>query len=651
MLQLTDIALQRGGRVIFNGLSSTIHAGQKYGIVGRNGAGKSTLFNLLLGALKPATGTRSEAASADTVRDDALSDWTPMTPERGAVSVPAGWRVSFMAQQVAASDRPALDFVIDGHAELRRVERDLAAAEAADAPLRAAELHARFADLNGYSARADAAAILHGLGFASGTFDRAYHTFSGGWRIRLNLAQALMRPADLLLLDEPTNHLDLDATLWLETWLTRFSGTLLVIAHDRAFLDRVTDHTLHLHDAEATTYRGNYSEFERQRAEALLLQQAAFERQQAARKHMEAFVARFRAKATKARQAQSRLKALERMESVAPVYADSPYQVSFPTPDRMSTPLLNFDRVAAGYGSTCVLSGINRSILPGARIGILGANGAGKSTLLKTLVGALPPQDGAVVQGANAGIGYFAQHQLETLDPALTVLQQLLQARPGGREQWGRDYLGGWGFSGDLAERRCAVLSGGEKARLALALLTLDEPALLVLDEPTNHLDLDMREALALALQEYGGALVLVSHDRSLLARVVDDLWLVSDGRVTTFDGDLDAYTTTRAPVTGTRATSHERRAARQESAAARQREKPLRDQARKLEARIETLTNQLRTIESRLADVNIYQSLPAAELDALLTESGRLRKDIESAETAWFEAEAALEALARGDP
>jgi ATP-binding cassette subfamily F protein 3 len=646
MLQLTDIALQRGGRVIFEGLSGTIHAGQKFGIVGRNGSGKSTLFNLLLGALSAPGGRRPAAVPGD---PGLGADWTLLTPERGSVSVPSGWRFSCMAQQVAASDRPALEFVIDGHAALRQVERELAAAELADDPLRLAELHARFADLDGYSARADAAAILHGLGFASSAFEQPYRTFSGGWRIRLNLAQALMRPADLLLLDEPTNHLDLDATLWLETWLMRFAGTLLVIAHDRAFLDRVTDHTLHVHDAHATVYRGNYSEYERQRAEAMLLQQAAFDRQQAARKHMEAFVARFRAKATKARQAQSRLKALERMEAVAPVYADSPYQVSFPTPERMSTPLLNFDRVDAGYGGTRVLAGINRSILPGARIGILGANGAGKSTLLKTLVGALQPIDGAVVRGANAGIGYFAQHQLETLDPELTVLQQLLAARPGGREQWGRDYLGGWGFSGDLAERRCSVLSGGEKARLALALLTLDEPALLVLDEPTNHLDLDMREALALALQSYGGALVLVSHDRSLLARVVDDLWLVEAGRVTTFDGDLDAYTTTRTPVTAARATGHERRTARQESAAARQREKPLRDQARKLEARIDTLSQRLRSVESRLADADSYRSLPPNELDALLAESGRLRKDIESAEAAWFEAEAALEALTQG--
>jgi ATP-binding cassette subfamily F protein 3 len=624
MLQLLDIALHRGQQSLFDGLTCNVHAGQKVGIVGRNGAGKSTLFQLLLGSLQP---------------------------ERGDVLVPSGWRVSHMAQQVEATERPALDFVIDGHAALRRLEREIAAAEAADDPMRLATLHTAYADLDGYAAEAQAAEILHGLGFSSEAFGKPYRAFSGGWRIRLNLAQALMRPADLLLLDEPTNHLDLDATLWLEGWLTRFRGTLLLIAHDREFLDQVADYILHVHDGRATTYRGNYSEFERQRAEALSHQQAAFARQQAERKHVQSFIDRFRAKASKAKQVQSRLKALERMEAVAPVYADSPYRIDFPTPPRMSTPLVTFDQVTIGYAGVPVIRGLNRSILPGARIGILGANGAGKSTLLKCLVGALEPLDGAVIRGAHSGIGYFAQHQLEILDPGLTVLQQLAAARPDAREQWQRDYLGGWGFSGELAERPCRVLSGGEKARLALALIAQSQPALLVLDEPTNHLDLDMREALSLALQDFAGALVLVSHDRSLLRRVVDELWLVDGGTVSTFGGDLDAYTTARTAASAPRATTHERRQARQQGAAARNREKPLRDRIRNLERDMEQVTAAIRGVESRLADPELYNALPPTELDALLAESGQLRKRLEALELDWLETQEALEALATDGP
>jgi ATP-binding cassette subfamily F protein 3 len=623
MLQLVDIALHRGEQALFDGLSCTVHAGQKVGIVGRNGAGKSSLFELILRRLQP---------------------------ERGDIRIPDGWRISHMAQQVEATERPALDFVLDGHAELRRLERAIADAEHGDDPIRLAHLHTAYADLDGYAAAAQAAEILHGLGFPSEEFDKPFAAFSGGWRIRLNLAQALMRPADLLLLDEPTNHLDLDATLWLESWLKRFHGTLLLIAHDREFLDQVADYILHVQDGQAITYRGNYSEFERQRAEALAQQQASYARQQAERRHMQSFIDRFRAKASKAKQVQSRLKALERMEAVAPVYADSPYRIHFPTPDRMSTPLVTFDRVDIGYAGHAVIRGLNRSILPGARIGILGANGAGKSTLLRCLVGTLQPISGELLRGTNAGVGYFAQHQLETLDPSLTVLEQLAATRPQAREQWCRDYLGGWGFSGELAERQCAVLSGGEKARLALALIALAAPALLVLDEPTNHLDLDMREALALALQDFAGALILVSHDRSLLKRVVDELWLVEDGKVSSFSGDLDAYTTTRTPITPIRVAGHERRQARQHSAATRHREKPLRDRVKRLEREMEQATGMLRAVESRLADPQLYQTLPAAELDALLAESGRLRKQLDTLEEGWLEAQEALEAHAAGE-
>jgi ATP-binding cassette subfamily F protein 3 len=620
MLRLVDITLHRGQQRLFEGLTCTVHAGQKVGIVGRNGAGKSTLFELVRRTLQP---------------------------ELGEVQLPAAWRISYMAQEIEATDRRALDYVLDGHAELRRLEREIAAAGGGDDPMHLAHLHAAYADVGGYSAEAEAAEILHGLGFSNEELDQTFASFSGGWRIRLSLAQALMRPADLLLLDEPTNHLDLDATLWLETWLKRFPGTLLLIAHDREFLDQIADYIVHVSDAAATTYRGNYSEFERQRAEALTLQQATFSKQQAERRHMQSFIDRFRAKSSKARQVQSRVKALERMAAVAPVHADSPYRIDFPSPQRMSTPLVTFDRVAIGYGEHTVLRGINRSILPGARIGILGANGAGKSTLLKCLVGALEPTSGQVVRGANSDVGYFAQHQLETLHPNLTALQQLTDVRPQAREQWCRDYLGGWGFPGELAARRCGVLSGGEKARLVLALIALEEPGILVLDEPTNHLDLDMREALALALQDFAGALVIVSHDRSLLQRVVDELWLVDDHEVATFEGDLDAYTTTRAPVAAARAVTHARRQTRQSAAATRNLGKPLRDRVRKAEAAIEAVTETLRALESRLADPDVYSSLPAPELDALLAESGKLRAKLEAHEREWFEAQEALEALA----
>ncbi len=633
MLQLTDISLSRGETPLFTGLSCTLHAGQKTALVGRNGAGKSTLFELILGQV---------------------------TADDGDVRVPADWRIAHMAQQVEATDRPLIEYVIDGDTELRAVQGRIAAAERDDDAMALASLHGRFEDLGGYEAEARAGEILGGLGFAAGDFQRPFADFSGGWRIRATLARALMCPSDLLLLDEPTNHLDLDTTLWLEGWLQRFSGTLLIIAHDREFLDAVTDHTVHLHHGRADSYRGNYSAFERQRAEALTHRQAAFDKQQAEIRHMQTFIDRFRAKATKAKQVQSRIKALERMQLVAPVHAESPYQFAFTDPEKMSNPLLTMTDVSIGYDGEPVLSGIRRSILPGARIGVLGVNGAGKSTLLKCLVGTLPPLGGELVRGQHSRIGYFAQHQLETLEGERSALAQLAEAEPGRREQWCRDYLGSWGFSGAQAERPVDTYSGGEKARLALAMIALTRPALLVLDEPTNHLDLDMREALGLALQDYAGALLLVSHDRSLLKRTVDELWLVADGRVTTYDDDLDSYTASigagrgGAAGNGTadrgaaqRPSQPDRREARRQAAEQRRAQKPLKDRVRKLEKDMERLTGQLQAVEHRLADPEIYNSLPADELDALLADAGRLRRELEQAEEGWLEATEALEAAA----
>ncbi len=648
MLQATDIALARGTAALFTRLSCTLHPGQKVALVGRNGAGKSTFFDLVLGRLQP---------------------------DGGELRMPADWRLAHMAQQVDATDRPLLDYVLDGHQELRQVEADMKRAERDGDPVRLAALHGRYQDVGGYEAEARAGEILGGLGFAADDFRRPFQEFSGGWRIRANLARALMSPADLLLLDEPTNHLDLDTTLWLESWLRRFPGTLLIIAHDRDFLDAVTDHTVHLHDGIADTYRGNYSAFERQRADKLAQQQAAFVRQQTEIRHIQHFVDRFRAKASKARQVQSRLKALERMQTVAQVHAESPYRFAFSNPERMSNPLLVLDDVAVGYGSRPVLDGIRRSVMPGARIGVLGANGAGKTTLLKCLVGDLPPSAGEIVRGQHSRVGYFAQHQLETLNPTQSSLAQLAAAEPDRREQWCRDYLGGWGFSGEQVERPVASYSGGEKARLALAMIALQQPALLVLDEPTNHLDLDMREALCLALQDYEGALLLVSHDRSLLKRTVDEFWIVDGGRVTPFVGDLETYTAGRSEAAGRGPASRDGAAGRdasaadaaagetgngddrprlsaaerrREAAAQRRLEKPLRDKVRRHEQDMEALGRAIAAVESKLADPEIYQTLPAEELDGLLAESGRLRGRLAKAEEAWLTASEELEALDR---
>ncbi len=622
MLQIIDISVKRASQQIFEHLSCTVYPGHKVGVVGRNGAGKSTLFELILGRLQP---------------DD------------GDVLVPSGWQIAHMAQQVKVTDRPALTYVVDGHRALRSVESELATAEAEGDDLALATLHTRYADVGGHEAEARAGEILHGLGFSAGDFTRPFGDFSGGMRIRLNLAKALMAPTDLLLLDEPTNHLDLETTLWLESWLIRYPGTLMIVAHDRVFLDGVCDHIVHLISRQADGYRGNYSAFERQRAETLAHREAAYSRQQAQIRHMRGFVDRFRAKASKARQAQSRLKALERMQAVARVHAESPYRFSFTNPEQVSYPLLSLEDVSIGYGGTPIISGITTSVLPGARIGVLGANGAGKSTLLKCLVGTLPPLRGQLIRGRHSKVGYFAQHQLESLDAHASAFSTLSAAKTGAREQWCRDYLGGWGFVADMVMRPIATLSGGEKARLVLALIALQNPAILVLDEPTNHLDLEMREALAIALQDYTGALLLVSHDRSLLGRSVDEFWLVEGGTVRPLSADLDTYAASRKAVIPVTRSQSARKAQRQAAAAQRQAEKPLRDKVVNLEAELEQLAASLKAGEARLADPDIYHSLPAAELDELLAESGRLRKKMDAAEQSWLTASEELENLNQG--
>ncbi len=629
MLRAEAVKFQRGGEVLFENLNFDVHAGQRVAIAGRNGVGKSTLFQLILGELQT---------------------------DAGQISFPRDWRVAHMRQEVDVTERVALEFVIDGDQELRATEAAIANTED---PERLAELHARLQDLGGYEATARAGEILYGLGFSSADLEKPFSAFSGGWRIRLNLAQALMARSDLLLLDEPTNHLDLETIIWLERWLLRFPGTVLIIAHDRAFLDACAQHTLYLSGNTGRLYAGNYSSCERQRAERAILEQARQTKQAQQAAHIQKFVDRFRAKSSKAKQVQSRIKALERMEDIAIIHAESPYSIHFQNPDKVSNPLFSLREIEVGYNQQAVLKQVSLTLLPGARVGVLGANGAGKSTLLKAFVGDLSPLNGDFHKGQNSDVGYFAQHQLETLHGTNTPLATLAQLQTTWREQQCRDYLGGWGFTAGMTTRRIDSLSGGEKARLVLALIAVEYPAVLILDEPTNHLDLDMRDALALALQDYEGAVVIVSHDRDLLEKTVDEFWFVQNGGVGRFQGDLEDYAALQTqpkskPHTGGReaqdiSVSGSKKAQRQERAHARAQLKGLRDQARKLEKTIERDNVSLSEIESRLADKETYDTLAPDELDDLLKKSARLRKAVEENEEAWLEVLEQLEATPEG--
>ncbi len=515
MIQFKQLTLVRGLKTLIQGATLQLHPGHKVGLTGANGAGKSSLFALLRGE---------------------------MQLEAGDLDMPASWVIAHVAQETPALAMPAIEFVLDGDAELRQIEAALAAAEASQQGELIAELHHRLLDIEGYAAKARAAELLSGLGFSQANLQQAVATFSGGWRVRLKLARALMCRSDLLLLDEPTNHLDLDAVIWLEGWLQSYRGTLILISHDRDFLDAIVNHIAHIEQQTLTLYRGGYSDFERQRAEKLALQQALFEKQQRKVSHLQSYIDRFRVQATKARQAQSRIKALERMEMISAAHVDSQFNFEFRVPLAAPDPLLVLDEMAVGYQGVALIKDIVLAIRPGERIGLLGRNGAGKTTLIKLLAKELAPLSGKRVEGKDLNIGYFAQHQLEQLRLDESPLQHMMKLDPLTREQEHLNFLGGFDFKGDMARSPCLNFSGGEKSRLALALLIWTRPNLLLLDEPTNHLDLEMRHALTMALQDYQGGVVLVSHDRALLRASCDEFVLVADGQAIPFDGDLEAY-------------------------------------------------------------------------------------------------------------
>jgi ATP-binding cassette subfamily F protein 3 len=515
MISASRLTLRRGPRALLEDASFSIHGGWHVGVIGRNGTGKSTLFAAVLGQLAPDKGEMSSLKHLD---------------------------VATAAQETPALPDLAIEFALDGDIELRDLERRLEKAEAAEDIDTLCSIHERLAQIGGYAARSRAASLLHGLGFSQEAQQRPVADFSGGWRMRLNLARALMRRSDVLLLDEPTNHLDLDAVIWLQGWLKQYPGTLLVISHDREFLDDVTTHTLHLENQRATLYTGNYSAFERQRAERLTLQAGAYAKQQKQVAHLQKFINRFRASAAKASQAQSRIKALERMELVSAVHADSEFSFEFPEPDRLPSPLVRFDQVSAGYGDKLILDQLRVLIAPGERIGLLGQNGAGKSTLVQTIAGAIPALGGDLMRDPHLRVGYFAQHTTESLDDQASPILHFRRIDPKATEQGLRTFLGGFNFKGDRVYEPVGPFSGGEKARLALAMVVYQAPNLLLLDEPTNHLDLDMRHALETALMSFAGAVLVVSHDRHLLTSTCDTLWLVDSGRCTPFNGDLDDY-------------------------------------------------------------------------------------------------------------
>ncbi|MGX6564669.1 ATP-binding cassette domain-containing protein [Cupriavidus necator] len=644
MIRIDQLVLQRGTKVLFDHTSVTLNPGERVGLVGANGSGKSTLFALLRGELHP---------------------------DGGDVIVPAQWRVAHVAQETPAVSRTAVDYVIDGDTRLREIEGAIAAAQASGNGSAEGEAHAAFADADGYTAPARAEALLLGLGFTLAQVSQPVASFSGGWRMRLNLAQALMCPSDLLLLDEPTNHLDLDAIVWLEDWLARYPGTLVMISHDREFLDAICNVTVHIENQQLRRYGGNYTLFETLRLQQMAQQQSAYVRQQKEIAHLESFITRFKAKATKARQAQSRVKALEKMERLAPVHVAAGFAFEFREPDAAPNPMMVLDGVDCGYAEAeppvTILHNLALSIQNGQRIGLLGANGQGKSTLVKTLAGTQDPLKGNLRLGKGLQIGYFAQHQLETLRDHDSPLQHLARLAPDTREQELRDFLGSFNFRGDMATSPIEPFSGGEKARLALALIVWQKPNLLLLDEPTNHLDLDTREALTMALAQFEGTLILVSHDRHLLRATADQFMLVADGTIKPFDGDLDDYrdwllqqaaakrnAATAAHLAenaGDATAAVNRKDQRRAEADERQRlsalRKPLTKELEKVEKRMAVLQTAKEEIDQFMADESSYAEANKTRLMEMLKRQGEVNGELETLEEKWLELQEQIEQIA----
>jgi len=613
MLEFSDLALRRSSTLLFEGAGFKVYGGQKLGIVGANGSGKSSLFALILGNL-----------GAD----------------QGEFRLPDDWAVASVEQETRLSDRVALEYVIDGDVELRQTEARLERAERDHASDQIAYCHERLQEIDGYQSESRAARLLAGLGFDESEIRRPLNSFSGGWIMRLNLARALMCRSDLLLLDEPTNHLDLDAVIWLEQWLQRYRGSLLLISHDRDFLDAVVDSIAHIENQRVSLYKGNYSGFEIQRAERLSQQQAAHEKQQQSIAHMQRYIDRFRAKASKAKQAQSRIKALEKMRMIAPAHIDSPFRFEFREPEAMPSSLIRLEQVATGYGDRVVLEGIDFSMIPGERIGLLGLNGAGKSTFIKLLAGDLPAFDGEITRARQLRVGYFAQHQVEQLDLEASPLLILQRLDSGLAERQIRAFLGGFNFRADKVQQRVGTFSGGEKARLVLALLLWQRPNLLLLDEPTNHLDLEMRLALNQALQGFEGSVILVSHDRHLLRSVCDDLWLVDGAVVSPFDRDLDAYPAwlaqRKSAGAGNSAPGGGRR---------RREYRAQLNRLGKIEREIEALGETRDLLLQRLSEDSIYLQDNRAELDAALEAQAENQQRLSRAEEDWLRLSESLEA------
>ena len=637
MIVFNNLSLKRAQTELLENANATINLKQKVGLVGKNGCGKSSLFALLKKQLQP---------------------------ESGEVTYPSNWALSWVNQETPALEISALDYVIQGDREYCRLQAELAQANKCNDGNAIARIHDRLDTINAWTIQSRAETLLHGLGFTQAETAQAVKSFSGGWRMRLNLAQALLCPSDLLLLDEPTNHLDLDAVIWLERWLINYQGTLVLISHDRDFLDPIVNKILHIEHQKLNEYTGDYSSFETQRATKLAQQAAMYRQQQQKIAHLQSYIDRFKAKATKAKQAQSRVKALERMELIAPAYADNPFTFAFRPPASLPNPLMMLEQASAGYGTkesaVEILSKIKLNLVPGSRIGLLGKNGAGKSTLIKLLAGELTALSGKVQLAKGVQLGYFAQHQLDTLRAEESALWHMQKLAPEQTEQQVRDYLGSFAFHGDKVNQPVKSFSGGEKARLVLALIVWQRPNLLLLDEPTNHLDLDMRQALTEALVDYEGSLVVVSHDRHLLRNTVEEFYLVHDKQVEEFKGDLDDYqkwlteqnnqSTTKSAEekadTENANSSQNRKEQKRREAELRQQTAPLRKKITQLEEKMNNVSEQLAEIENSLADSELYNAENKEKLTALLAQQVEVKKALEEVEVDWLEAQEALEAM-----